>query len=85
MSQCSDMIQVSMSDQNSSDIFLVFYEIANIRDDIIHSMHLNRSKFQTCIYDNNIILVLDQSHVDTDFLKSSERNDSDRDFIFFDQ
>lgn len=85
MSERSDMIQMSMSNQDSSDVFLVFYEIADIRDDIIHSMHFDGSKFQTSIYDKNIVFVFDQSHIDTDFLKSSERNDSNGNFVFFDQ
>lgn len=85
MLERSDVVQVSMSDQNSSDILFVLDQIRNVRDDIIHTMHLYRSKLDTRIYDDDIVLVFDDGHIDTNLLKTSERNDLYRNLILLDK
>lgn len=80
----SDMIQVSMSDQDSSDFALVFLEIGDIRDDIICSQFFCSSKFHSGIDDDDIALMLDE-HALSYLLQTDEIADLYRHFILLDE
>ena len=84
MSQCSDMIEMSMSKQDSSDLMFIFLEIWNIRNNIICSQFFCSGKFHTRIDDKEIVLIFDE-HALSYLLKSKQTSDFDRYFSFFDK
>lgn len=79
------MIQVSVSNQNSSDVLFLGNQIRNIWNHVIDTMHIWVRELDTCIYQKDIIFVFDDGRIDSDLIQSSERNYSDRNFIFLDQ
>jgi len=85
MLERSDVIQVSVCDEYPSDILFLFGEIIDVRYHIIYTMHFWGSKFDTCVYDDDIIFVFQNSTVDTYLFHTSQRDDPERNFIFFDQ
>lgn len=85
MPERSDMVQMAMRDQDSSDILLILDEIGDIRDDVIDAMHAYRSEFKSCIHDKDIVLVFYDGHIDTDLVETSQRDDLDRYLVLLDQ
>lgn len=85
MLERSDMIQVSMSYQDSSNVLFLGDKIGDIWNHIVDTMHIWIGKLNSGIYKKNIIFVFDHSRIDSDLIQSSQRNDSDRNFVLLNQ
>ena len=65
---------MTMGNDNSPHFIFVFNQVTHIRNDQVDAEHVIVRKCQTGIDDNDIIAVLDNGHVLTDFAQASQRN-----------
>ena len=65
---------MTMRNDNSPYIICVFNQLTHIGDDQVDTEHVIVRKCQPGIDDNNIIALLDNGHVLTDFTQASQRN-----------
>ncbi len=71
----TDMIIVTMSNDDTSDHSFFAFEIFDIRNDVIDTWHVFFWPLQTHVEDDDITLVLEDGHVATDFFVATQWND----------
>jgi hypothetical protein len=75
------MILMAVCYDQTFYLFHILFKIGKIRNDYIYSEHLVFRKSKTAVYDQYLVITLDQSTVFPYLLHSSQRNDPVRDLI----
>ena len=73
--QCSDMILMSVGDDETFYLVDVILQVGYIRNDQIDSQHIVLRERKTTVYNYNTVTILKSSNVHTDLLQASQRND----------
>ena len=66
------MIQMSVGNNDSLNLFFLCYKIAHIRNNVINTWHIISCEFLSSINHENIVSVFYDIHVRSDLLKSSK-------------
>src|SRR5258707_1361461 len=72
--QTTDVVLMPMGQNYRANLLAVFSQIADIRDNYVHTQQLFFRKHQTGIDDNNVILPADRQAVHTELAKATQRN-----------
>jgi hypothetical protein len=67
------MILVPVSDYEALDPFFIFYKIGVIGNNEVNAGHFARRKSQTAVDDDNILAVLNGSHIFSDLSDTTEK------------
>ena len=81
----ADMVFMSVSKNDTTKFFLVFLNICEIRKNDVNTRHFRIRESHSAVDDKHIVTAFYNCHILSDFIKSSERNYSDRsssDFSF---
>ena len=70
----ADMILVAMGEKKTADILLLGHKVADIRDDQIHAEHIFLGEDASAVHHHDIVLVLEDIHVLTDFVHAAQGN-----------
>jgi len=81
--QCSDMVFMSMGNDESLNLLDIVFQISDIRNHKIDSQHVVFRECQSAVHDNNTVFIFEGSDVHSDFFQSSERNDTQFSIVFF--
>ena len=73
--QRADVILMSVREHDSPDLFGVFLQVGDVRDDHVDAVHLLVRKAHTAVDHHNVTAVLIGRHVLADLAESAERND----------
>ncbi len=71
----SDMVLMSVCNENTFELVGVALDICEIGNDKVNAEHIAVWERETAVYDDNIIIVLYESHVFSYFVKSAEKSD----------
>ena len=71
----ADMVFMTMGDDQSLDLGLIFYQIGIIRNDVVDAEKIIFRKQDTAVDNDNFIIMLDAVHVLADFAKAADRID----------
>src|SRR3989338_7479648 len=74
------MVFMAMREHYSPNLLFIFNDIRKIRYDKINTKHVFFRKHQAGIYDNYVIFIFDNSHVEAYFLNTAERYDRENFF-----
>ena len=69
--QCSDMVLMSVGDDETFYLVDVILQIGYIRDDQVDSQHVICWERQTAVHHNNTVLILEGSNVHTNLFQTS--------------
>src|ERR1700722_6305662 len=72
--QSADVVFMSVGQNDRANLFAVFSQIADIRDNNVHTQQLFFRKHQTSVDDNNVILPAEGHAVHTELAKTTQRN-----------
>lgn len=73
----SDVVKVSVSDDDSSDSRFSFLEVLCVRKNIVNARSVFFGEAEPRVDNDDIVADFDRRHVHADFLNSSKRDDSD--------
>ena len=73
----TDVIQVTVGDDQAFNLVLIFFEVFDVRQNIVNARSLFITELDTAVNDNDFVLEFKGGHVSADFLESAERNDAD--------
>ena len=71
--QCTDVVLMSVRDDNTANLVLVTAQVGNVRNDQVDAQHLIIRERQTAVDDKDVLSVLNHRHVLTDLIESAER------------
>src|SRR3981189_2462132 len=72
--QATDVVFMPMGQNDCANLLAVFSQIADVRNNNVHTQQLFFRKHQTGIHDNNVILPADRQAVHTELAKTTQRN-----------
>ncbi len=84
ISKPTDVVKMSVTEHYSFEFVLIFFDIRNIRDDIICTKFFFSCKFHTRIDHDHIIFIFDEDTL-TYLLQTEQTSNSYRFFSFFDE
>ena len=68
--QGSDMVLMTMGDNEAFDFLFIFHQVGNIRDHLVDTQHVAFRKRDSTVYHHDGIFVLDGGNVHSDLVKS---------------
>ena len=68
------MVFMTMGNTDSSHLILIFNKVGHIRDNDIHAVQIFSREGQTSIQYNDVIFVLEDGHIFTDFTETTQRD-----------
>ena len=74
--QCADVVLVSVCDEYSAYLFLVLFEVADIRDNEVYTEHIVVGKAETAVYYDNVVARLDNGDILAYLAETAEHRDS---------
>jgi hypothetical protein len=73
----TDMVEVAVSDENGAYAILAFLEVMSVGQDEIDTRSVLVGELDTDVDHDDVVAILDSSHVLTDFFNTAEWNDTD--------
>src|SRR6185437_9177349 len=71
--QSADVVLVAMREQNGPDLFAVFGEIGNVRNDDVHAEKFRLGEHKPSVNHNNVVAPADRHAVHSELAKAAER------------
>ena len=79
----ADMVLVSVSDENTSDLVCVFFDISEIRDYEVDARHILIGEGKAAIDEDYIVFIFKKSNVFAYLIKAAEKGNSDGACLLF--
>ena len=77
------MVLMSVRDDESLHLAVILGQVGHIGDHEVNSEHIILGESKSAIYHNNAVPVFERSHIHSDLLQASERNDLQLLIIYF--
>ena len=77
--QGADVVLVPVGEEDAPDLILVLDEVAHVRDDHVHAVHVVVGEAHAHVYDDDIVVILVDGEILADLVESAQGDD----FQFF--
>ena len=78
------MVLMSVGDHKTLYLIDIVHQISHVRDNQVNTQHIITWESKAAVHHDNGVIILDGSHVHSDLLQTSQRDDLDFTVIFFD-
>lgn len=72
MGGAADVVEMAVGDDDATDFFASFFEVCDIRNDIIDAVHVFFGELESEVDDENVFFGFENGEVFTNFLEAAE-------------